>query len=174
ANGISPREMYDAVAVPGPRPLADPTTAIFRLGLSEFWRRSLRAPRVLTEALLTALAGEGRNLSDFLWSLFELLPAGLLDNSGVEEYLARLFAARRRSNAFADLPRPLHVIAVDLDSAEAVDLGADTRHPVPISKAVQASTALPGLCRPVRIGGRDYVDGGVKKTAHINLAIQNG
>ena len=26
----------------------------------------------------------------------------------------------------------------------------------------------------MRIGGRDYVDGGVKKTAHINLAIQNG
>jgi NTE family protein len=26
----------------------------------------------------------------------------------------------------------------------------------------------------VRIDGRDYVDGGVKKTAHINLAIQNG
>jgi hypothetical protein len=26
----------------------------------------------------------------------------------------------------------------------------------------------------VRIAGRDYVDGGVKKTAHINLAIQNG
>jgi predicted acylesterase/phospholipase RssA len=45
---------------------------------------------------------------------------------------------------------------------------------VPVSKAVEASTALPGLYRPVRIGGRDYVDGGVKKTAHINLAIQNG
>jgi predicted acylesterase/phospholipase RssA len=40
--------------------------------------------------------------------------------------------------------------------------------------AVQASTALPGLYRPVRIDGRDFVDGGVKKTAHINLAIQNG
>ena len=41
-------------------------------------------------------------------------------------------------------------------------------------KAVQASTALPGLYRPVRIRGRDYVDGGVRKTAHINLAIQHG
>ncbi len=45
---------------------------------------------------------------------------------------------------------------------------------MPVSKAVQASTALPGLYRPVRIAGRDYVDGGVKKTAHINLAIQGG
>src|SRR6185503_19331289 len=39
---------------------------------------------------------------------------------------------------------------------------------------IQASTALPGLFRPVRIEGRDYVDGAVKKTAHINLAIQHG
>jgi len=63
---------------------------------------------------------------------------------------------------------------VDLDSGEAVDFGPDDHHAVTVSKAVQASTALPGLYRPVRIGGRDYVDGGVKKTAHINLAIQSG
>jgi NTE family protein len=39
---------------------------------------------------------------------------------------------------------------------------------------VEASVALPGLYRPVRIAGRDFVDGGVKKTAHINLAIRHG
>ena len=52
--------------------------------------------------------------------------------------------------------------------------GEKGRRRVPISQAVQASTALPGLYRPVRIEGRDYVDGGVKKTAHANLAIQHG
>jgi predicted acylesterase/phospholipase RssA len=45
---------------------------------------------------------------------------------------------------------------------------------VAVSRAVQASAALPGLYRPVRIAGRDFVDGGVKKTAHINLAIRRG
>jgi NTE family protein len=174
ASGISAREMYDALAAPRRDPLTDPTASLFRLGLTEFWRRSLRAPRVLADALATALRGEGRNLSDLAWSLFELLPAGLLDNSGVDEYLARVFAARGRENDFARLARPLHVIAVDLDSGEAVDFGPGGLPGVPVSKAVQASTALPGLYRPVRIGGRDYVDGGVKKTAHINLAIRNG
>jgi predicted acylesterase/phospholipase RssA len=174
ANGISPREMYDAVAAPRRRPFADPTGALFRVGLGEFWRRSLRAPRVVTDALLHTLRGEGRNWSDVGWALFELLPAGILDNSGLEEYLSALFAARGRDNDFAKLPRPLHVIAVDLDSGEAVDFGPGGLAAVPVSKAVQASTALPGLYRPVRIGGRDYVDGGVKKTAHINLAIQSG
>jgi hypothetical protein len=66
------------------------------------------------------------------------------------------------------------VVAVDLDSGEAVAFGRDPWRDVPVSRAVQASTALPGLYRPVRIGGRDYVDGGVSKTAHINLAIQSG
>jgi len=174
ANDISPREMYDAIAVPRRGGLADPTGALFRVGLGEFWRRSLRAPRVVTDALLARFGGEGRNWSDVAWALFELLPAGLLDNSGLEEYLSALFAARGRTNDFDALRKPLHVIAVDLDSGEAVDFGPGADRRVPISKAVQASTALPGLYRPVRIGGRDYVDGGVKKTAHINLAIQGG
>ena len=52
--------------------------------------------------------------------------------------------------------------------------GSEGHRDVPVSQAVQASIALPGLYRPVRIAGRDYVDGGVKKTAHINLAIQSG
>jgi NTE family protein len=65
-------------------------------------------------------------------------------------------------------------VAVDLDNGEAVAFGDDGWRDVPVSRAVQASTALPGLYRPVRIDGRDYVDGGVRKTAHINLAIQRG
>ena len=63
---------------------------------------------------------------------------------------------------------------MDLDDGEAVSFGDPGHRACPISKAVQASTALPGLYRPVRIAGRDYVDGGVKKTAHINLAIRHG
>jgi NTE family protein len=174
ASGVSPREMYDALAAPRRGAFADPTSSLFRLGLGEFWRRSRRAPRVLAEALRGTLSAEGRNWSDVAWALFELLPAGLLDNSGIEEYLAKLLAARGQENDFARLPRPLHVIAVDLDSGEAVDFGPGGEREASVSKAVQASTALPGLYRPVRIGGRDYVDGGVKKTAHINLAIQGG
>jgi predicted acylesterase/phospholipase RssA len=174
ASGVSPREMYDALAAPRRGAFADPTASLFRLGLGEVWRRTLRAPQVLAGALRGTFSAEGRNWSDVAWALFELLPAGLLDNSGIEEYLSALLRARGQENDFASLPRPLHVIAVDLDSGEAVDFGPEVEPGVPVSKAVQASTALPGLYRPVRIGGRDYVDGGVKKTAHINRAIQAG
>jgi predicted acylesterase/phospholipase RssA len=174
AHGISPKEIYEEVATRSRSPLGISASPIFRLGLAEFFRRSKRAPRVLTDALLTALTGEGRNAYDLLLSVFELLPPGLLDTSGIQEFLAQLYRARGRKDRFDDLLRELFVVAVDLDTAEAVAFGENGLRHVPVSRAVSASTALPGLYRPVRIDGRDYVDGGVKKTAHINLAIRHG
>jgi predicted acylesterase/phospholipase RssA len=97
-----------------------------------------------------------------------------MDTAGIQEYLQRVFRSRLRGDSFRDFPRDLRVVAVDLDSGEAVAFGQPGFDDVPVSRAVQASAALPGFYRPVRIKGRDYVDGGVKKTAHINLAIQSG
>ena len=173
ANGVSPAEMYDEVTARSRGPFGLARAPIFRLGLAEYVKRSVRAPRVLTDAVLTSLGEEGRNLSDLALSLFELFPAGLLETSGLQRYLAELFA-RRGGDSFARLARELYVVAVDLDRGDAVAFGEPGFRRVPISRAVEASIALPGLYRPVRIGGRDYVDGGVKKTAHINLAIRHG
>jgi NTE family protein len=174
ASGISPQEMYEVATSRSRSPLGVSDAPLFRLGASEFVRRSLRAPRVLSQAVRTLLNGEGRNLSDLAFALFELLPPGLLDNSGIQEYLAELARLRGFSDRFSDLARELYIVAVDLDNGEALAFGEPAHRDVPVSKAVQASTALPGLYRPVRIGGRDYVDGGVRKTAHINLAIRHG
>ena len=174
AAGVSPREMYDEATTLTHTPLGVSAAPLYRLGSLEFLRRSLKAPRVLSHALVTSLTGEGRNLSDLAWSFFELLPPGLMETAGIQEYLHKVFKSRLHSDSFRDLPRELYVVAVDLDNGEAVAFGKNGWRDVPISKAVQASTAMPGLYRPVRIGGRDYVDGGVKKTAHINLAIQSG
>jgi len=174
AAGVPPREMYDEVTSRTLARFGVGTAPIYRVAPLEFLKRSVRAPRVLRDALVTAFTGEGRNLSDVAWALFEALPAGLLDTSGIQEFLHNLFRGRLHGDRFADLCRQLFVVAVDLDSGEAVAFGGDGWRHVPVSRAVQASIALPGLYRPVRIDGRDYVDGGVKKTAHINLAIQSG
>ena len=175
ASGVSPREMYDEATSRTRSPLGVTASPLYRLGPGEFLRRSLRAPAVITRALLAALKGsEGRNLADLAWSLFELLPSGLLDTSGIQEYLERFFASRGREDRFDALNHELFVVAVDLDNGEAVAFGEEGHREVKVSQAVQASTALPGLYRPVRLNGRDYVDGGVKKTAHINLAIRHG
>jgi predicted acylesterase/phospholipase RssA len=169
ASGLPPRELYEAATSPG-----GAQAPLFRLRPMDFLRRTRRAPRVLADAVLTALTGEGRSATDLLLALFELLPAGLLDNSGLQEFLADALRRRGRGDRFDRLERELYIVAVDLDSGEAVAFGEPGRRQAKVSRAVQASTALPGLYRPVRIGGRDFVDGGVKKTAHINLAIRHG
>ena len=45
---------------------------------------------------------------------------------------------------------------------------------MPISRAVQASAALPGLFPPVEIGGRHFVDGALRKTLHPSEALDDG
>jgi predicted acylesterase/phospholipase RssA len=66
------------------------------------------------------------------------------------------------------------VTACDLDTAERVIFGADENCELSISQAVQASSALPIFYKPARINGVDYVDGGVRHTANIDVAIEKG
>jgi NTE family protein len=174
AAGFSPREMYDKVTGGIGNSLGLAAAPFYRLGGLEFLRRSVRAPKVMADALVTAFSGEGRNLSDLAWAVFEVLPPGLMDTSGIRDFVSRLLVSRVRADSFKALPGRLFVVAVDIDSGEAVAFGSRGFDRVPVSRAVEASAALPGLYRPVRIDGRDYVDGGVRKTAHINLAIQRG
>jgi NTE family protein len=174
AAGVTPREMYEEAVLPSRGSMSAASADIFRWNPSELVSGLGKAPRVLAGALRTTLFRDGRGWSDIAWSLLELLPAGLLSTSGIQEYLERVFRARLGADRFGRLRRELNVVAVDLDSGEAVAFGRPRHREVAISRAVAASTALPGLYRPVRIKGRDYVDGGVRKTAHINLAIQSG
>lgn len=174
AAGITPAEMYDAVAFGDGTALGIADAPLYRLGLADFFTASRRAPALLRRAASAALRGEGASLGELAWSLLELLPAGLLDNSGLQEFVEALIRVRGGTDRFDDLRRPLLVVAVDLDTGDAVAFGDRAHRDVPVSRAVQASTALPGLYRPVRIGHTDFIDGGVKKTAHIHLAIEAG
>jgi NTE family protein len=77
-----------------------------------------------------------------------------------------MLSAPGRSNDFRRLQRRLVLVATDLDSGEAAPFGLPGWDHVPISQAVAASAALPGLFPPVQIDGRWYVDGALKKTLH--------
>src|SRR2546425_313472 len=68
----------------------------------------------------------------------------------------------------------LYIVAMNLDTAERVVFGHDEDTSITISEAVQASTALPGFYKPARLKGVDYVDGGVRRTANIDVAIEHG
>lgn len=45
------------------------------------------------------------------------------------------------------------------------------RHDVSVSDAVAASSAVPGMFQPKRLGGVDYIDGGVVSPTHADLLI---
>src|SRR5690606_11631227 len=45
---------------------------------------------------------------------------------------------------------------------------------VPISEAVAASCTVPGMFRPIDIGGRYYVDGEVARTLSADIAVEAG
>ena len=64
----------------------------------------------------------------------------------------------------------LRIVAVDLDSGRRVVFGAAGAPQVSVSAAVQASCAIPGVFRPIRAGGRSYVDGGVWSPTNMDVA----
>jgi len=109
-----------------------------------------------------------------LGPLGRLVPTGLLDNRPMERYLAEVFSSHGRSNDFRRLERPLYVIATDLDAGTEARFGAPGHDHVPISRAIQASTALPGLYPAVEIDGHSYVDGALVRTMHASVALEEG
>ncbi len=64
----------------------------------------------------------------------------------------------------------LRVSAVDRRSGGRVMFGAPGAPPAEVSRAVLASCAVPGIFAPVRIGGREYVDGGVWSPTNLDAA----
>ncbi|RMD81082.1 MAG: hypothetical protein D6815_12615 [Candidatus Dadabacteria bacterium] len=106
------------------------------------------------------------------------LPSGIFDNSRIERYLRHNLERNGLPNDFRSLYRhtgkALYITAMNLDTAERVVFGHDEDCSLTVSEAVQASTALPGFYRPARINGIDYVDGGVRRTASIDVAIEHG
>ena len=85
-----------------------------------------------------------------------------------------MFAAPGRTDDFRQLRHRLVLVATDLDSGEAAPFGLPGWDHVPISRAVAASAALPGMFPPVAIGGRFYVDGALKKTLHARVLLDEG
>jgi hypothetical protein len=109
-----------------------------------------------------------------LWSLTEVLPSGIYDSLALEGYTRYVLSGNGRTNRFEQLARDLYIIATDLDNGKRVVFGRNYRTDVSISLAVAASSALPLVYKPVRIGEHEYVDGGLRGTASLDLAIEHG
>ncbi len=146
--------------------------------LGPYLRRVLDEPSYTHfEAFLMELYAEVSPKREFP-PLGALLPSGLFDNAPLERWLATNMAKVGVPNFFADFyretGRKLYITATNLDNAERVVFGPEDDHGLTISEAVQASSALPGFFKPARINGTDYVDGGVRRTANIDVAVEQG
>ncbi|WP_454831119.1 patatin-like phospholipase family protein [Pseudoxanthomonas wuyuanensis] len=147
-----------------------------RPNLDEYLQRAATLPGLYADWLrrLVQDPRKATRWSDLLLRFGGLVPTGLFDNTGVESFLRDIFSRRGRSNDFRKLDADLFVVAVDLDSGEAVRFGEPGWDEVPISQAVQASSALPGLYSPVEINGRHFLDGALRRTMHGSTVLDRG
>lgn len=149
--------------------------AFVRPAVWEYTRRAMSLPRHLFRWWRDVLFDPGSaNLNAALSRLGALIPSGLFDNDQIERFLADAFSRHGRTNDFRELRRKLYVVAVDLDNGEAVRFGERDWDDIPISRAVQASSALPGLYPPVSIRNRQFVDGALRRTMHASIVLEEG
>jgi len=175
ANGLTTGQMCRAIVKqePGEHPFTPETFLTPAVG--ELVRRGARVPSLVAEALFDfAKNPADMGLLDSLTRLGRALPVGIFDNEPIRGYLQKIYSIKGRTDDFRKLGKSLFVVATDLDSGAAVCFGSEGEDHVPISVAVQASTALPGLYPPVDIDGRHYVDGILRKTVHASVALEAG
>src|SRR5437763_8507438 len=176
ANGVTPEEMMRVVNQQVPTPFRDiHMGTVLRPNYLDFAKAALRLP-LRTAGVIRELATNLGNvgLMDLVFGLAEGLPSGVYSSNGVEDYLREVLGDPDRSNDFRELDPELYLTATDLDTCERIVLGGGDWNDVPISLAAAASTALPMIYRPVEIKGRQLIDGGIRSTTNVDIAVEAG
>jgi predicted acylesterase/phospholipase RssA len=174
ANGIRTKDLFRAIAgEAGPADLQ--RSDVFRPNYSELLRRIAALP-AMTAWAFWHYARHFRDMDvvDFVMLFADALPSGFFDGDAIGRYLKRVFEFTGKTDDFRKLRRDLQLIATDLDNGERVVFGRGHIDRVPISSAAAASAAVPVLYAPVKLEGRELVDGGLRGTASIDIAIERG
>lgn len=178
ANGLSPYEMVrmfvdseDIQTSFDPAELMQPAYRELRIALKSLPAAGLAALRV-------GVQNRSLGLRPMLWRAFEeitpVLPTGLVSSELAQAKLAQILSLDGRSDDFRNVKPTLRIVATDIDSGAPVEFGSAGFDHVPISRAVAASSAIPGLFAPILIDGRHYVDGALNKTLHASVALEAG
>jgi NTE family protein len=103
-----------------------------------------------------------------LWSLVDpVFPPrrGFMRGFAVKKRLMRSIGRAR----FADLVRPLRIVAGNLATLERVVFSSGE-----VATAVHASIAVPGICVPITIDGQTYIDGGIVDPLPVDVLREMG
>jgi NTE family protein len=110
----------------------------------------------------TALNMEEAAITDWMLPIFG---RGMFRGDALAKYVNELVAGRLMEN----MAIPLGIVATDLGNGNAVLFQkGDT------GTAVRASSAVPAVFVPVKINGREYVDGGLVSPVPVRFARQMG
>jgi len=177
AGGLPIQRIYRAFLDPADVYFGLERKHLLRIDFAE-WRRTVPALIAAFSEGAGAFMRGGAPPSAALWEqldrLADALPTGLFSLEGYERFLEEFFIRRGVPNTFFALPRPLRILAYDLESAELTQFGAGAAAEVPVARACTASMAIPPFFSPVRIGDRHYLNPGAGQIVHAEVAVAEG
>ena len=175
SNGVTPDEMMQVINRRIPSELDDLDLGkVLRPNYLGFLEKAAMLP-LRTLELARSLAGMGTfSAMDVGVGLAEALPTGFYSGSGIADYVGAALSEAGRVDDFRMLDPELYLTATDLDTCERIVFGEEGWDDVPISKAIQCSTALPIVYKPVELKGRQLVDGGIRSTTNVDVAVEKG
>jgi len=94
-----------------------------------------------------------------------LLGRGMMRGDGLARYVNKQTGNRR----IEDFKMPLGIVATDLKTGEGILFQRGD-----VGTAVRASSSVPSVFEPVRIGNREFVDGGLVSPVPVRYARQMG
>jgi predicted acylesterase/phospholipase RssA len=176
ANGVTPEEMMRVIVQQVPTPFPDARiSSLLKPNYLEFVTKGAMLPWRIAQVVRTLVRDLGQvSAVDIAVGLAEALPSGLYSGEGIERYVRTILSDPDRTDDFRLLEPELYLAATDLDTCERVVLGAEGWEDVPISTAVGASSALPMIYKPVKVKGRELIDGGILSTTNLDIAVEAG
>lgn len=175
ANGASVGEIYGALD-------ADDGESLFNFRQGDVFGLGARGPLSLILQFLRPVPGiirrsiRGRHWPSLAGALADFQahhPPGFYSTDPLQHTLCSRFTALEFRHHFNELGRELYVTGTDIDSGERLVFGSGDLRDFHICRAVSASCAIPIFFRPIRIGERDVVDGGVSG-APLDVCVERG
>ncbi len=175
ANGISVSDMCKAILGERGHRLVLRREDIYDLRFRPFFRAGWNFLRSIGPVIrYLRRAGQPVTFLNAVSLFLQYLPSGFFSNANLERYAAGILSEDGRSNDFRRLPRQLYVVATEIDTGERWVFGGEGLADVPISLAIQASSAIPVFFEPVRIRDRHFVDGAAERAGHMDIPIAAG
>jgi NTE family protein len=175
ANGVTPDEMMQVINRRVASELDDlDLDKVLRPNYFGFLQKAAMLPVRSLELLRSLVRMGDFSAIDIGVGLAEALPTGFYSNGGIADYVAAALAEDDRIDDFRLLDKELYLTATDLDTCERIVFGEEGWNDVPVSKAIQCSTALPIVYKPVDLKGRQLVDGGIRSTTNVDIAVEKG